>query len=68
MRASIAGPSWKVVCALCPLCAGVFSRLENVVALGNMRAQRLLTLWGFTVGGEVTMRNGVEFIPFFWER
>ena len=45
-----------------------FRRLENVVAVGNKPAIRLLARWGFMVGGPVMQRNGVDFVPFVMER
>ena len=45
-----------------------FRRLENMVAVGNKPAIRLLARWGFMVGGSVVERNGVDFVPFWKER
>jgi len=45
-----------------------FRRLENVVAVGNKPAIRLLARWGFMVGGPMMQRKGVDFVPFVMER
>lgn len=45
-----------------------FRTLENMVAVGNKPAIRLLARWGFAVGGTVVDRNGVDFVPFKMER
>jgi hypothetical protein len=45
-----------------------FSVMENVVATRNHRAIRLLTRWGFSVGGEIQTHRGVDFVPFRIDR
>jgi ribosomal protein S18 acetylase RimI-like enzyme len=42
--------------------------LENVVSVDNVRAISFLRHLGFKVGGHSVVRNGVEFIPFRYER
>lgn len=45
-----------------------FSVMENLVAVCNHVAIRLLTRWGAIVGGEVQTIGDVAFIPFRFER
>lgn len=45
-----------------------FERLDNIVAVENGKAIRMLEHWGFTLGGGTEMHRGVEFIPFAIER
>jgi hypothetical protein len=45
-----------------------FRRLENIVAVENLKAIRLLRHWGFIVGESVEMHRGVAFLPFHIER
>lgn len=45
-----------------------FRRLENIVAVENDRAIRLLRHWGFTIGEDIETHSGVTFLPFFIER
>ena len=47
---------------------GTFTRLDNIIAVENHRAIRLLERWGATVSDEVQMHGGVEFVPFRFER
>jgi hypothetical protein len=41
-----------------------FPCLENIVAVNNHAAIRLLCKWGFEVGGAVEIHRGIEFVPF----
>ena len=41
-----------------------FPNLENIVAVENDKAVRLLVHWGAEVGGKRQVYNGVEFVPF----
>jgi hypothetical protein len=43
---------------------GEFPNLENIVAVRNERAVRLLTHWGAIIGGKQQFLRGVEFVPF----
>jgi hypothetical protein len=45
-----------------------FSVLENVVAVENHQAIRLLRHWDFTIGDEIEVHRGVEFVRFHIER
>lgn len=45
-----------------------YSRLENSVAIGNIRAIRLLRRWGFHVDGEPYSLGDLEFVRFWRER
>jgi hypothetical protein len=45
-----------------------FERLENIVAVDNVKALRMLKAWGFSMGGERQVLRGVEFLPFWRER
>jgi hypothetical protein len=45
-----------------------FPRLENVVALDNVRAIRLLRAWDFVIGVDEQLIGGVRFLPFWRER
>lgn len=45
-----------------------FSRLENVVAVENVAAVRMLQRWGFTVEQEVMTVGGVEMVGFWRKR
>lgn len=47
-----------------PMMLRACPRLVNSVACGNKAAIRLLTRWGFVVGGEIETRRGVDFVPF----
>ena len=39
-------------------------RMSNIVGAQNVRAQRMLRAWKFTVGDKVTMIGGLEFLDF----
>jgi hypothetical protein len=41
-----------------------FPHLENIVAVENEAAIRLLTHWGAEVGGKTEVHRGVSFVPF----
>lgn len=41
-----------------------FPTLENIVAVNNHAAIRLLMHWGATVGGKQEAHRGVQFVPF----
>jgi hypothetical protein len=41
-----------------------FPSLENIVAVNNHAAIRLLMHWGAVVGGEEEVHGGVRFVPF----
>jgi hypothetical protein len=41
-----------------------FSLLENVIAVENVKAIRVLKTWGFDVGGPEQVHRGVRFVPF----
>jgi hypothetical protein len=45
-----------------------FRRLENIVAVENVKAIRLLRHWGFVFGKSVEQHGGVAFLPFHIER
>jgi len=41
-----------------------FEVLENIVAVQNVRATRMLRKWGFEIGDAVQAHGGVDFVPF----
>jgi hypothetical protein len=45
-----------------------FRTLTNVVSVENEKAVRLLKYWGATVGDEVQVHRGIEFVPFTFKR
>lgn len=45
----------------------IFTTLDNVVAVRNVRAIRLLRRWGFQVSDQVQLYRGIEFVPFRME-
>lgn len=55
-----------------PLILGIwldtFRSLENIVAVENERAIRLLRKWGFEIGEISQTHGGVEFLPFRMDR
>jgi hypothetical protein len=46
----------------------MFERLENIVAVPNRQAIRLLQYLGFTVEDRIEVHEGIGFRPFFIER
>lgn len=44
-----------------------FRRLENMVAVENVQAIRMLRRWGFEMGTNEVIVGGVRFLPFWRE-
>jgi hypothetical protein len=62
----------RAMLALGPRVLSIWSdstpRLENLVAVENTPAIRMLRRWGCSIGDKRTMIRGVEFVTFTWER